>query len=42
MQKENYPYVGYVYGGFDEVHKESFNVDYELLFHNEDKCFLCQ
>jgi len=42
MQKENYPYVGYVYGGFNEVHKESFNVDYELLFHNEDNCFLCQ
>ena len=42
MQKENFPYVGYVYGGFDEVHEESFKFNYELLFHNEENCFLCQ
>ena len=22
MQKENFPYIGYVYGGFTEVHEE--------------------
>ena len=42
MQKENFPYIGYVYGGFDEVHEESFKFNYELLFHNEQNCFLCQ
>ena len=42
MQKENFPYIGYVYGGFNEVHEESFKYDYELLLHNENKCFLCQ
>jgi hypothetical protein len=24
MQKENFPYVGYVYGGFTAIHKESY------------------
>ena len=42
MQKENFPYIGYVYGGFSEVHEESFKFNYELLFHNEENCFLCQ
>ena len=42
MQKQNFPYIGYVYGGFDEVHEESFKYNYELLFHNEENCFLCQ
>ena len=42
MQKENFPYIGYVYGGFDAVHEESFKIDYELIFHNEKNCFLCQ
>ena len=42
MQKENFPYIGYVYGGFSEVHAESFKFNYELLFHNEQNCFLCQ
>ena len=42
MQKENFPYIGYVYGGFDKVHEESFKYNYELLFHNEQNCFLCQ
>ena len=42
MEKENFPYVGYVYGGFNEVHEESLKYDYELLLHNGDKCFLCQ
>ena len=42
MQKENFPYVGYVYGGFDGVHEESFKYDYELLFHDEKQCLLCE
>ena len=42
MQKENFPYVGYVYGGFEGVHEESFKYDYELLFHDEKQCLLCQ
>ena len=42
MQKQNFPYVGYVYGGFDDVHEESFNHDVELLFHKPEACILCQ
>jgi hypothetical protein len=42
MQKQNFPYVGYVYGGFDEVHEESFKFNFELLFHNEENCYLCK
>ena len=42
MQKGNFPYVGYVYGGFNEVHDLSIKNDYEILFHNEDNCILCQ
>ena len=42
MQNENFPYVGYVYGGFNGVHEESFKYDYELLFHDEKQCLLCQ
>ena len=40
-QKENFPYVGYVYGGFNEVHDMSIKYGYELLFHNENNCVLC-
>ena len=42
MQKENFPYVSFVYGGFSAVHDESFKYGYELLFHNEKDCILCQ
>ena len=42
MQKENFPYVGYVYGGFNEVHDMSIKYGYELLFHNELNCILCK
>ena len=41
MQKENFPYVGFVYGGFNGVHEESFKYNYELLFHDEKQCLLC-
>ena len=41
MQKENFPYVGYVYGGFKEIHEESYLQDIILFNHNEDTCLLC-
>ena len=41
MQKENFPYVGYVYGGFNAIHEESYMQDIELINHNEKKCLLC-
>ena len=41
MQKENFPYVGYVYDGFNEVHDMSIKFGYELLFHNPKNCMLC-
>jgi len=41
MQKENFPYVGYVYGGFNAIHEESYMQDIELVNHNEKKCLLC-
>jgi hypothetical protein len=41
MQKENFPYVGYVYGGFNSIHEESYMQDIELINHNEKKCLLC-
>ena len=40
-QKQNFPYVGFVYGGFNEVHDISIKYGYELLFHNEKNCILC-
>ena len=40
-QKQNFPYVGFVYGGFNEVHDISIKYEYELLFHNEKNCILC-
>ena len=41
MQKENFPYVGYVYGGFNSIHEESYMQDIELINQNEKKCLLC-
>ena len=41
MQKENFPYVGYVYGGFNAIHEESYMQDIELVNHNEKLCLLC-
>ena len=41
MTKNNFPYVGYVYGGFNDVHKESKRFKVELLFHNKETCLLC-
>ena len=41
MTKHNFPYIGYVYGGFNEVHKVSKIFKVDLLFHNKDTCLLC-
>ena len=41
MIKHNFPYVGYVYGGFTQVHEESIKYEVELINHNEDTCLLC-
>ena len=42
LKKQNYPYIGFVYGGFEELHKESSEYGIELLFHNSDSCILCK
>ena len=41
MIKHNFPYVGYVYGGFNFVHEEIKKFDLELINHNEETCILC-
>ena len=41
MIKHNFPYIGYVYGGFKLVHKESKRFKVDLLFHNKETCLLC-
>ena len=41
LKKQNYPYIGFVYGGFDLLHKKSLVYNIELLFHNEKTCVLC-
>ena len=42
LKKQNYPYIGFVYGGFEELHKESAEYGIELLFHSSDTCILCK
>ena len=41
MIKHNFPYIGYVYGGFNEVHSVSKRFKLELLSHNKETCLLC-
>ena len=41
MQKQNYPYISFAYGGFSTIHKESFKLGIELPLHNAEKCSLC-
>ena len=41
LKKNNFPYIGFVYGGFDLIHQKSLEFNIELLFHNEGNCFLC-
>ena len=42
MTEHNFPYVGYVYGGFNNVHKEAPKFQVELVGHNEEICLLCK
>ena len=42
MIKNNFPYISYVYGGYEQVHKECLRFKMELIDHEKDKCFLCQ
>ena len=42
MKEQNFPYVGYVYGGFMSIHEESLKYGIELLLHSEETCLLCQ
>ena len=41
MIKNNFPYVSYIYGGFEQVHKESKRFKIDLLNHIKEKCYLC-
>ena len=41
LQKHNYPYVSFVYGGFYEIHEESFKLEIELPSHTPEECSLC-
>ena len=40
MQKENFPYVGFVLGGWEEIHEESFLQNIELVNQDKEKCEL--
>ena len=41
MQKQNYPYVSYVYGGFYNIHKEILKTGIKFENHIPEKCSLC-
>jgi hypothetical protein len=41
MQKKNFPYVGFVYGGWKQIHETSFLQNITLVNHDEEKCSLC-
>ena len=40
--KENYPYISFVYGGYNLIHKKSFYYDITLLDHEYNHCILCK
>lgn len=40
--KEKFPYISYIYGGFDEIHDFSMKNKIELLDHNASQCYLCE
>jgi hypothetical protein len=42
MKNKNYPYVSYLEGGFEALHKEYSNYNLELIGHDKSKCKLCQ
>ena len=41
MQKQNFPYVGFVLGGWKEIHKECFYQGIKLVNHDKEKCPIC-
>ena len=41
MQKQNYPYISFVYGGFYKIHQQSFKLGIELPLHVPDRCPIC-
>jgi hypothetical protein len=42
MIKNNFPYVGYIYGGYEQIHRECKRFKIKLDKHNEKKCFYCK
>ena len=42
LLKQNFPYISYVYGGFNEIHSQCFKYDISLLNHEEEECILCK
>ena len=42
MIKNNFPYVSYIYGGYEQIHKECKRFKIELDNHNKNICFYCQ
>ena len=41
MQNHNYPYISYIYGGYNKMHEESVNMDLEINSHNFETCIIC-
>ena len=41
MQKQNYPYISYAYGGFYNIHENSLKNRIELLSHVPENCMFC-
>ena len=41
MQKENFPYISFILGGWKEIHEECFLQGIELVNHDKEKCLLC-
>ena len=42
MKKNNFPYVSYLEGGFEALHRESLNYNIDLVDHDKKKCKLCK
>ena len=41
MKRNNYPYVSYLEGGFEALHRQSLYYDIELVNHDAKECKLC-
>ncbi len=42
MKNNNFPYVSYLEGGFEALHRESLKYKIELVDHDKTKCLLCK